>query len=62
MIRLLRRLLGRLACAFGNHDYTSLHEQGIPPDPERVKADPEGYFWEYAALRCKRCPWVSIRT
>jgi len=51
----MSRLLGWIACAIGDHKWTCLAEQGIKPDPDRVKADPLGYFWEYAAMYCARC-------
>lgn len=38
-----------------DHDWTCRAEQGIPPDPAKVKANPMGYFWEYAQGYCSRC-------
>ncbi len=46
-----------LLCKIGSHAYTSYHEMGVPIDKAKQDADPLGYFWEYTALRCKRCPY-----
>lgn len=51
----MKRLFGRLLCLIGEHDWTSLAQEGVKPDPARVKADPVNYFWEYAAMFCRRC-------
>ena len=50
-----KKLLGRLLCLIGDHDWTSLAMEGFKPDPVRVNADPLGYFREYAAMYCRRC-------
>lgn len=50
----LKRMTGRVLCLIGDHLWTCLASEGIPPDAERVKADPSGYFFEYAAMYCKR--------
>lgn len=40
---------------FRHHKPTALVEEGIQPDPEKIKADPIGYFNEYSRIYCKRC-------
>ncbi len=43
------------------HKPTALINEGIKPDPEKVKADPVGYFKEYSQLYCKLCGKVLIK-
>ena len=45
----------KLLCLVGWHDWTCLADQGIKPDPVRIRQDPLGYFKEYAEMFCKRC-------
>ena len=42
----------------GAHDLTTDHDQGIPPDREKMAADPIAYFDEYARMYCTRCDYV----
>ena len=57
-------LWGKFLCAIGDHDWTTKAKEGIPPDKERARANPAGYFWEYAKLYCKRpgCKETRERT
>ena len=49
----------RMQCLVGGHDWTCAAREGIKPDPVKLKANPVGYFWEYAKMYCKRCGHVS---
>lgn len=51
----LKSLKERFLCFIGDHDWTSKAEQRIPPDKDKIKADPIKYFWDYSAMYCKRC-------
>lgn len=49
-------LMQRFNCFTGLHDWTSRIEMGAKPDPDRIKADPTGYFFMFAAPICRHCP------
>ena len=55
----MRKLLRRLACALGLHDWTCKAREGIKPDANRVATDTVSYFYEYAKMYCRDCGKVS---
>lgn len=55
----MKKLLRKLWCFLGNHNWTSKAMEGIAPDPHRVALDALGYFPEYAKMYCKHCGTVS---
>jgi hypothetical protein len=54
----MKRLLGRLLCLIGDHDWTSKAMQGLKPTPEEVAAGYEGFLC-YAVMYCSRCGTVG---
>ena len=55
---MLRRIGGWLLCLMGDHNWTCKAEEGIDPDPVKLKANPVAYFWEFAQMYCKRCGYA----
>jgi hypothetical protein len=57
----MKRLLGRLLCLIGDHDWTCKASQGIQPSADEVR---DGYagFLRYAAMYCARCGYGSALT
>ena len=53
------KIMRRLSCLLGDHEWTCKAEEGIKPDPKKVEADPLGYFAEYSKMYCKHCSAVS---
>jgi len=52
------RFYDRFLCLIGDHEYTSKTEQGIKPNPEKMKRNPVGYFFEFTRMYCLRCGHV----
>lgn len=48
------KILQRVWCWFGWHDWTCAAEQGIKATNEQL-ADPFCGFWDYAKMYCKHC-------
>jgi len=46
----------RLMCLCGMHEWTSRVDLGGKPDSNMIKANPVGYFFEWAAPVCRHCP------
>ena len=53
----MRKLLERLRCLIGDHDWTTAAAQGIPPTPRQLES--VGGFYDYATMYCSRCRRVS---
>lgn len=53
-------MFGRILCFIGFHDWTCRAEQGIKPDPVKLRANPVEYFYEYARAYCSRCKKVIL--
>lgn len=51
---MFQKLLGKLACWTGSHDWTCNASEDIPPTDEQTKAGVYG-FYDYARMYCKRC-------
>ncbi len=51
-------MIGWLRCLLGDHAWTSRHQQGLVPDPAKIRADPVGYFFEWSTMYCDRCGHV----
>ncbi len=45
-----------ISCLLGMHHWVARMDLGAEPDKLRLKADPIGYFFEFAAPVCKHCP------
>ena len=59
--KLISKWRTQFMCSIGSHEWTCAAREGIKPDPEKIKADPLGYFKEYAKMYCKHCGHVSNR-
>ncbi len=53
--------IGFLCTLMNDHRATCLADEGIQPDPVKLKAQPIEYFKVYSSLYCKRCGKV-LRT
>lgn len=52
---MMSKMIGKILCLVGLHDYTTKHAQGEEPDLDAIKGDPVGYFFEWSRMFCSRC-------
>ena len=50
----MRRLMRRLLCLIGDHDWTCAAKEEIKPTPLQLKTGLEG-IKDYVKMYCKRC-------
>lgn len=52
----MRKLWGWFLCnVLEDHQWTCKNDKGIPPDKEKMKAEPYLYMLDYMQGWCKRC-------
>ena len=51
---MFKKLVQKLNCWTGGHDWTSAVQEGIPATQEQLESGLNGFF-EYAELYCKHC-------
>ena len=55
---MVKRLMRRLLCLIGEHDWTCAAEEGIKPTPLQLRLGVEG-FRDYGKMYCKHCKKLS---